>query len=72
MTRLILHRGRRLLSDHRGPRAALTAQHYFKSPQENGDPVAAWPEAIDNTVEIARRCASKSLSNVIDLPKFCR
>ena len=34
-----------------------SAEHYFKSAQEMSDLFADLPEAIENTVEIARRCA---------------
>jgi DNA polymerase III subunit alpha len=47
--------------DQQGPRRRLTAQHYFKSPQEMVTLFADLPEAIENTVEIARRCAFKAL-----------
>ena len=56
--------------DQQGPRRRLTAQHYFKSPQEMVTLFADLPEAIDNTVEIARRCAFKSYKRDPILPKF--
>lgn len=34
-----------------------SAEHYFKSPQEMVELFADLPEAIENTIEIARRCA---------------
>ncbi len=43
--------------DQQEPRRRLTPQHYFKSPQEMVTLFADLPEAIDNTVEIAKRCA---------------
>ena len=43
--------------DQQEPRRRLTPQHYFKSPQEMAALFADLPEAIENTVEIARRCA---------------
>ena len=43
--------------DQQEPRRRLTPQHYFKSPQEMVTLFADLPEAIDNTIEIAKRCA---------------
>ena len=43
--------------DQQTPRRRLTAQHYFKSPQEMATLFADLPEALENTVEIAQRCA---------------
>ncbi|MGH6981292.1 MAG: PHP domain-containing protein, partial [Stellaceae bacterium] len=40
-----------------GARRKLTPQHYFKSPQEMRVLFADLPEACDNTVVIAQRCA---------------
>ncbi len=56
--------------DQQGPRRRLTAQHYFKSPQEMVTLFADLPEAIENTVEIARRCAFKAYKRDPILPKF--
>ncbi|MDX5402521.1 MAG: DNA polymerase III subunit alpha, partial [Rhodobacterales bacterium] len=56
--------------DQQGPRRRLTAQHYFKSPQEMATLFADLPEAIENTVEIARRCAFKARKRPPILPKF--
>ena len=56
--------------DQQGPRRRLTAQHYFKSPQEMATLFADLPEAIQNTVEIARRCAFKAFKRPPILPKF--
>ncbi|TRW99124.1 DNA polymerase III subunit alpha [Paracoccus sp. M683] len=39
------------------PRRRLTPQHYFKSAEEMAVLFADLPEALENTVEIARRCA---------------
>jgi DNA polymerase-3 subunit alpha len=56
--------------DQQEPRRRLTSQHYFKSQQEMATLFADLPEALENTVEIARRCAFKaSLRNPI-LPRF--
>ena len=46
--------------DQQEPRRRLTPQHYFKSPAEMVTLFADLPEAIENTVEIAKRCAFKA------------
>ena len=56
--------------DQSQPRRRLTAQHYFKSPQEMATLFADLPEAIENTVEIARRCAFGCYRRDPILPKF--
>ncbi len=56
--------------DQQEPRRRLTPQHYFKSPQEMATLFADLPEAIENTVEIARRCAFKAYKRDPILPKF--
>lgn len=43
--------------DQQDERRRLTPQHYFKTQQEMAVLFADLPEAIENTVEIARRCA---------------
>ena len=43
--------------DQTAPRRRLTPQHYFKTPAEMAALFADLPEAVENTVEIARRCA---------------
>ena len=43
--------------DRQAPRRRLSAQHYFKTPQEMVTLFADLPEAVANTLEIARRCA---------------
>ncbi|MEK9730085.1 MAG: PHP domain-containing protein, partial [Alphaproteobacteria bacterium] len=43
--------------DQQAPRRRLSAQHYFKTPQEMVTLFADLPEAVANTLEIARRCA---------------
>ncbi len=52
------------------PRRRLTPQHYFKSPSEMAALFADLPEAIENTVEIAKRCAFKVYKRAPILPKF--
>ena len=56
--------------DQQQPRRRLTPQHYFKSPQEMATLFADLPEALENTVEIARRCAFKAYRRDPILPKF--
>ncbi len=56
--------------DQQEPRRRLTAQHYFKSPEEMATLFADLPEALDNTVEIARRCACKAEKRDPILPRF--
>ena len=51
-------------------RRRLTAQHYFKSQEEMVTLFADLPEAIENTVEIAKRCAFKAYLRDPILPKF--
>ncbi len=56
--------------DQQAPRRRLTPQHYFKSPQEMAALFADLPEALENTVEIARRCAFKARKRAPILPRF--
>ena len=56
--------------DQSGPRRRLTPQHYLKSPQEMAVLFADLPEALENTVEIARRCAFMAYRRDPILPKF--
>ncbi|MGI9514981.1 MAG: DNA polymerase III subunit alpha [Anderseniella sp.] len=51
-------------------RRQLTPEHYFKSQSEMVTLFADLPEAIDNTVEIARRCSWYPCSIDPILPKF--
>ncbi|MCD6034326.1 MAG: dnaE1 [Rickettsiales bacterium] len=51
-------------------RPRLTDQHYFKSPQEMEQLFADIPEAIANTVVIAKRCAVMSPTRKPILPHF--
>ncbi|MBA83857.1 MAG: DNA polymerase III subunit alpha [Rhodobacteraceae bacterium] len=52
------------------PRRRLTPQHYFKTQQEMVTLFADLPEALENTVEIARRCAFMAYRRDPILPKF--
>lgn len=56
--------------DQSEPRRRLTAQHYMKTPQEMATLFADLPEAIENTVEIAKRCAFMAYRRDPILPKF--
>ncbi|MEL6549451.1 MAG: DNA polymerase III subunit alpha [Pseudomonadota bacterium] len=56
--------------DQQEPRRRLTAQHYLKTPEEMAALFADLPEALENTVEIARRCAFKAMKRDPILPKF--
>ncbi len=56
--------------DQQGPRRRLTPQHYFKSEAEMVTLFADLPEAVENTVEIARRCAFAAFKRAPILPKF--
>ncbi|MFC7705365.1 DNA polymerase III subunit alpha [Plastorhodobacter daqingensis] len=56
--------------DQQEPRRRLTPQHYFKTAEEMVALFADLPEAIENTVEIARRCAFKAYKRDPILPKF--
>ncbi|ABS64803.1 DNA polymerase III, alpha subunit [Parvibaculum lavamentivorans DS-1] len=51
-------------------RRRLTPQHRFKSQDEMAALFADLPEAIENTVEIARRCAYRPQTRNPILPKF--
>ena len=56
--------------DQQEPRRRLTTQHYLKSPSEMATLFADLPEAIENTVEIAKRCAVMAERRDPILPKF--
>ncbi len=56
--------------DQQADRRRLTAQHYFKSEAEMVTLFADLPEALENTVEIARRCAFMAYRRDPILPKF--
>ncbi len=56
--------------DQQEPRRRLTPEHHFKSPEEMAALFADLPEAIENTVEIARRCAFKAEKRAPILPRF--
>ena len=56
--------------DQQAPRRRLTPQHYFKTEAEMGALFADLPEALENTVEIARRCAFAAFKRKPILPRF--
>ncbi|MBL4926672.1 DNA polymerase III subunit alpha [Fuscibacter oryzae] len=56
--------------DQQQPRRRLTPQHYFKSEAEMCALFADLPEALENTVEIARRCAFMVYKRKPILPVF--
>jgi DNA polymerase-3 subunit alpha len=51
-------------------RRKLTPEHYFKSRQEMMALFADLPEALENTIEIARRCAFRPRTHPPILPQF--
>ncbi|MGG7566324.1 DNA polymerase III subunit alpha [Rhodovulum sp. DZ06] len=51
-------------------RRILTEEHYFKSQEEMCALFADLPEAVESTVEIAKRCAFKAYTRAPILPKF--
>ncbi|MDE2385317.1 MAG: DNA polymerase III subunit alpha [Alphaproteobacteria bacterium] len=51
-------------------RRRLTPEHYFKSQQEMAALFADLPEAVENTIEIARRCAFWVKGRKPILPRF--
>ncbi|MEM6739090.1 MAG: DNA polymerase III subunit alpha [Pseudomonadota bacterium] len=56
--------------DQSQPRRTLTPQHYLKSPEEMAALFADLPEALENTVEIARRCHYRAETRDPILPRF--
>ncbi len=56
--------------DQQEPRRQLTPEHYFKTPREMSELFYDLPEAIENTIEIAKRCAFKAYLRDPILPKF--
>jgi DNA polymerase III subunit alpha len=53
-----------------GERRRLTHEHYFKTQQQMATLFADIPEAIENTVEIAKRCAFRVQGRKPILPRF--
>ena len=56
--------------DQTAPRRHLTDQHYFKTSDEMVELFDDLPEAIETTIEIARRCAYRPETRAPILPRF--
>jgi len=56
--------------DQAAPRRRLTPDHHFRGPEEMAALFADLPEAVENTVEIARRCAFRPRTRDPILPRF--
>ncbi|MCY4288973.1 MAG: DNA polymerase III subunit alpha [Aestuariivita sp.] len=56
--------------DQQQPRRQLTPRHYFTSATEMAEIFSDLPEAIENTLEIAQRCAFKVATRDLILPQF--
>ncbi len=56
--------------DQQAPRRRLTPEHWFKPSEAMVALFADLPEAVDNTVEIARRCAYRPRKRKPILPRF--
>ncbi|MEM9050253.1 MAG: DNA polymerase III subunit alpha [Pseudomonadota bacterium] len=56
--------------DQSAPRRQLTPEHRFKTQDEMVQLFADLPEAVDNTVEIAQRCAYRPRRRAPILPRF--
>jgi DNA polymerase-3 subunit alpha len=66
--RVCIHEGRTLEDPHRVRR--YSAQQYLRTPEEMQALFADLPEAIDNSVEIARRCSLELALGRTSLPAF--
>ncbi len=66
--RVCIHEGR-ILADPRRPRN-YSEEQYLKSPQEMAALFEDLPEALENTVEIARRCSLEVTLGGSHLPEF--
>lgn len=53
------------------PRRILTPEHFFKSQDEMVELFKDLPEAIESTIEIAKRCSYHSQTHSPILPRFC-
>ena len=51
-------------------RLRLTPEHYFKTPEQMAALFADLPEALESTVEIAKRCAYRPKTHKPILPRF--
>jgi len=57
---------------HQEDRRTVTRDHYFKSAAEMRALFADLPEALDSTIEIARRCAFRPRTRQPILPRFAK
>ena len=64
---LCIAEGRYVVEDDR---RRVTREHYFKSAEEMAELFADLPEALANTVEIAKRCAFRPKGRKPILPRF--
>ncbi|MCL4187971.1 MAG: DNA polymerase III subunit alpha [Rhodobacteraceae bacterium] len=56
--------------DQAAPRRRLTPEHHFKPAEAMAALFADLPEAVENSVEIARRCAFRARKRAPILPRF--
>ena len=61
--------GRYVIEDDR---RRLTREHYFKSAKQMGELFADLPEALANTIEIAKRCAYRPTGRNPILPRYVK
>ena len=64
---LCIAEGRYVVEDNR---RRVTREHYFKSADQMAAVFADLPEALDNTIEIAKRCAFRPKGRKPILPRF--
>ncbi|MEZ0278583.1 MAG: DNA polymerase III subunit alpha, partial [Methylibium sp.] len=64
---LCIAEGRVVAEDNR---RRVTKEHYFKSADEMAAVFADLPEALENTIEIAKRCAYRPLGRKPILPRY--
>ncbi len=67
---VLIRMGERARASLEGRRSQFTPEHYFKSPTEMRALFADLPEACDNTLAIARRCAFTISKRKPILPSF--
>ena len=59
-----------MLDDPKRPRDYSAAEQYLKSPEEMAELFADLPEALENTVELAKRCNLELSLGTYYLPDF--
>jgi DNA polymerase-3 subunit alpha len=64
---LCIAEGRYVIEDNR---RRVTAEHHFKSADQMAELFADLPEALDSTIEIAKRCAFRPKGRKPILPRF--